>query len=89
MSSDNPVDYMQLVTPRGSIELPRSLVKLGADLLMRGWVFRRVGEKLSVTNPDNDPDKPDTLSENEKNEIRKYRDHLLAVVDLVHPQQAV
>lgn len=84
----NSEDFIEL---KGGLILPVAVIQLGCDLERRGWGFKRQGENLSLFRftefvaPDKTGHEPDELSDDDKLRIRKYKNHLLAVVDLITP----
>lgn len=75
---------MALIDLHG-ITIPDEAVVLGCQLERRGYVFSRQGDKLNLSRPKSghETDNADTLSDDDRQKIAKYKLHLLAVVDLI------
>ena len=74
---------MALIAMHG-LTIPDEAVVLGCSLERRGYQFSRQGDKLNLSRPKSghETDNADTLSDTERQSITKYKNHLLAVVDL-------
>ena len=78
----------EIIELRQGLALPLAVIVLGCALENRGYTFSRSGGRLMLNRPSGTPlgqkaDNLDTLSDDDRSSIAKYKLHLLAVVDLM------
>ncbi len=76
----------QVIDLKNGPTLPIAVFELALALETRGFTFQAVGDQLRVIPPrDTNGTERDTLSEIDREAIKKWKLHLLAVVDYDAP----
>lgn len=73
-----------LVALAGGLTVPAEAYNLALDLDRRGMTFKVEEDRLRVSGPDGKPD----LSEAETAAIRKWKHHLIALVEYRAPERS-
>ncbi len=77
---------MDLITLKNGPTIPADAILLYLDLERRGYQFAAEGDTLKlIAERDSSGTARDTLSENDRSAIKKWKHHLLAVVSYDAP----